>query len=152
MFFFNFISFLSIDNNPISFNCRTSNADQYMYTHKQTGSHICELCGLNFSMISRLKAHILNEHNTTISNNKLSLQCDICKKWSKNIFTLQKHKKNMHSLRHVQCVHCEKYYTSETRLRVHVRIAHEDPTKFKCNQCDNCYNTNEKLKVFIKYF
>lgn len=112
---------------------------------KENKSSICEICGMSFSLKRGLRNHILNKHT---DSNLLRVKCDICQKWSKNIFTLKKHKKNIHSLRNVQCVHCQKYYKSPARLRVHVRITHEEPTKFKCNLCDHFYNTNEKLKVF----
>ena len=95
---------------------------------------------------------IIFPSNENISNKiKKKVQCPICENFFSNKSNLKTHISSIHNkILPFKCpyTNCEKKYSSNIRLNVHIRT-HTGIKPFKCNICNKSFNENGNLKAHM---
>ncbi len=94
-----------------------------------------------------LEEHVANIHN--YKNGQF--QCFHCEAtfnhWQEiEDHTLGKHSDKVKQKKPWSCTQCDKAFTGEKTLNLHIATAHEGHKPFKCDKCDASYKTTTQLK------
>ena len=78
-------------------------------------------------------------------------KCDKCASAFVQRGHLIRHKKSLHGIGnhagHHQCETCQRWFTTEFNLQMHVDTAHKGLRPFKCDQCTDTFNVQGKKAV-----
>ncbi|XP_043916369.1 zinc finger and BTB domain-containing protein 40 [Protopterus annectens] len=117
----------------------------------------CDTCGKIFSAPSLLERHVVTHIGGKPYN------CDLCNKayqqlsglWYHNrthhpdIFAAQNHRSPKFSS--LQCLSCEKGFSTITSLNKHMKTEHADLKLLECGKCSELFSTQASLEVHTKY-
>lgn len=114
--------------------------------HDETQRVVCDLCGRVSSNMPMHKVHFQCAHM-----NQEKLQCDICKAWLSNKFSIRKHMSLRHIEKPVECPLCMKMFANTNSLRSHKRLFHDIEMKqrFKCVVCGKGFRDKHNLRVSL---
>ena len=145
----------------------SSKLERCMYSHKVGVSRMCPKLGCKFASKIDLNEdeakHSLEEHLKTThkvgyqvvkggNNSKLRRKstkeestCQICYKLFDNKFNAKRHLKQAHDqTTRFQCDDCEKSYAAETSLQYHILRQHtRKHEEIKCDKCDQNFHSFE---------
>ena len=150
-----------------SFNCPMLLSDHILAVHENVKRYECEHCGQNFFSRSNLVMHIIS-HSKSYKCEKCSetfvdkkelkkhmskmhyiqgilYQCIICDRDFKTKSLLRSHKRRMHEIEIHQCEHCDKLFTTELSLNIHINANHE-----KCEDCGLTFKNKFYMKKHKK--
>lgn len=108
----------------------------------------CKICGRAFSSESKKNLH---------ERNHKSRRCDLCYKVFSSQANFNKHmerhamKFNIHAQNKKQtCSFCEKEYTNDNELTIHVNKTHLQIKPYSCDMCEKQFYTQKNLKCHKK--
>ncbi|XP_063240013.1 uncharacterized protein LOC134540893 isoform X2 [Bacillus rossius redtenbacheri] len=133
---------------------------------------VCSVCGLENDSESKLKRHYkthvvienkfyechickqllqtegaLEEHLSQHSLGEKHVQCTLCSEKFEDSFYLQQHMEEKHSFSH-QCSYCDEVFPNKKLLLRHEKT-HPERLCFKCDRCEDAFETEIKLKTHL---
>ena len=135
-------------------------AKRHIENEHKKAAFKCNFCEKVFQSKQAKTHHEAVKHSA--SNNSLH-QCQTCKKNFGSEVTLKSHLKYAHTEnKQESCKHCEKKFKQKKNLRAHLAHVHgidqmkedycedEEPTVFKCKDCDLVFNYKRGLTFHRK--
>jgi hypothetical protein len=121
--------------------------------HSKVGNFACEICGKVEVNTRHLQVHMENQHMPKVP-------CDICGKMCGPGVALTRHKEYVHEGKRnkrfqypqegFKCPICDKYFSKETSLKVHIAMQHNAPKK-PCQVPGCCYSSPRNANLKIHY-
>lgn len=122
---------------------------RHLKTHFAIKPYSCEICQHSFSEKSNLLKHF-QKHTGAMRRSGKAYLCSICGKRFKWNSSLSKHMK-LHTLTNLKhCPYCEKTYTEEKALTIHIRMHTGEPLPFKCDFCSRRFNQKANLLRHVR--
>ncbi|XP_071549727.1 uncharacterized protein [Panulirus ornatus] len=113
------------------------------------GPYTCELCHIDFRLISIYTKHMLNHE---IAEGKHSVTCKVCGKILSSHVNLRRHMM-IHTGKPFTCEMCGKGFTGRYLLREHLTVEHnqitstsQTPTNHQCHACKKYMSTKTALQ------
>ena len=120
----------------------------HMKIHNQNNPFCCPWCTKSFSLLCRMKTHMLD-------NEEKQLSCKVCDSEFNHMCALKNHMKNSHVRRgrgggplHA-CSICSKQFGRKTTLDEHLTI-HSSEKPFSCNICKKDYANQSLIRNHIE--
>lgn len=119
----------------------------YKNSHK-VGNFACS-CGELFDTINKKKLHELHAHN------KHKYKCGYCDQFFKSSDTKQIHLTSVHNINFpsssfsIQCNQCDKQFTKQSHLAIHVKKDHNKETRFSCSDCKKAFFYKSQLDLHM---
>ena len=88
----------------------------------------------------KFESHFLEEHQEKVTYN-----CELCPRSTKNIFKFEHHLKDAHFLES-QCQSCNISFSSNTKLLTHKLKVHDEGARLVCHLCDRKFVTRIRLQ------
>lgn len=106
----------------------------------------CSVCNIKvFDSIDALNNHLLNEHNCTMSEERLC--CELCNRTFAKLKYLKKHIREVHEKSNpFVCGICDKVFNRKANLDEH-QLIHDGKYLAKCDTCGKSYRTPSALKL-----
>ncbi|XP_071962627.1 uncharacterized protein [Antedon mediterranea] len=104
---------------------------------------LCETCGEQFPKRSFLYQHIQTVHNV-----QDAYSCFGCDNKFNDSKAWENHEE-VHKVQKIACTYCGKYFSTKTKLNVHIRI-HTGERPYKCELCPKAFATNSTFNTHIK--
>lgn len=110
---------------------------------------ICDKCAKSFSSTSSLKKHNRRDHLNEPPTDKIPAQCPICQKWYTSQSNLYMHIRNIHTDTDVEhrCPTCGFVSTTAKALRKHILNIHHAVRRHKCNLCGKAFKRPQDIRV-----
>lgn len=110
--------------------------------------YTCHICTHTFTTLEDISAHQQNhnrlENGATATDSKTSFKCPQCDAIFKSKDKLSFHM-SVENHRKI-CVHCQKTFASDKRLRLHLQI-HRNIKPFECNICGQSFHMKKYLSA-----
>lgn len=112
--------------------------------HGLSASWVCDICAKGFPLKSALEFH--RQQHTQEGRAAQKAQCKHCKLWMKNIRSLRSHLKRCKS-DPVCCEICGKECSNVFSLQGHKKFVHSNTTTYSCSFCAKPFKRLLRLKV-----
>lgn len=106
--------------------------------HKQTVPHKCPTCNKEFSILARLKNHMM------IHTNTFNFFCDLCPYKCKYKYYLVLHMRTHTGEKPYKCSQCSATFVNPSNLNKH-KLTHQEK-QYKCKMCEKAFRTNSALR------
>lgn len=118
-----------------------ANADVFSNDQKKRTDYQCSICYEFFANNGCLKAH-----QQTHLRVRESHICSICGSHLLSVTTLRLHHQNVHGKKTIKCDFCDKKFSCQRYLKVHMLRHNNEPMK-----CDRCGKTLKNLPCLYKH-
>ncbi|XP_026324782.1 zinc finger protein 578-like isoform X2 [Hyposmocoma kahamanoa] len=108
------------------------------HIHKQSVLHKCPTCGKEFTVVARLRNHML------IHTNIFNFFCDLCPYKCKHKYYLVMHMRTHTGEKPYKCPECPATFVNPSNLNKH-KLTHQEK-QFKCFLCEKAFRTTSALR------
>ncbi|XP_052859725.1 zinc finger protein 568-like [Anopheles cruzii] len=112
------------------------------FVHYPEKFYICDVCAKSFKKKSDYNIHKRLVH----LKQYISVECEICKKWLKDVTYLTTHIRKCHKTKTFACDTCGKVFATSWSLKHHIRSAHMTKETFLCSICGKNLASKNSLK------
>ena len=112
---------------------------------------LCDQCDYKTQREDTLKKHKMNMHGKPEDRNDLNkIACDACEFSTTRLDTLRHHKLSVHQGVRYNCPECDKFFTQERNMKMHVKVIHLRETILSCDQCEYTTLWKDSMHQHIK--
>ncbi|KAK7085156.1 hypothetical protein SK128_002838 [Halocaridina rubra] len=93
-----------------------------------------------------------NDIESTTKRKSGPRQCRVCREIFYSRLELREHQRTMHNNgRPYQCCHCQKYFTTENHMEVHIKHKHiTGPNPCQCAMCGKVLSSRTNLRIHMR--
>ena len=112
---------------------------------------LCDQCDYKTQREDTLKKHKMNMHGSPNDRNDLNkIFCDACEFSTTRLDTLRNHKLSVHQGVRYNCPECDKFFTQERNMKMHIKVIHLRETELSCDQCEYTTLWKDSMHQHIK--
>ena len=140
-------------------NCKKELKKWYFQRHHQKScslssrksQHFCEECDVGFVSEITLRNHRIAKHSQ-----ERPFECEYCPLKYATSMALSAHRSRKHNVNKAgdfvpkkmfPCPQCGNLLTSNTKLKAHIRVVHNNEKAFKCGYCDKTFASRSNMQV-----
>ena len=140
-------------NKPLVRECKVYDNQEALIKHllaHHKGMKKCESQGCDFVGTKKnMKGHVNNKHNSENVKDP-RVKCQKCQEWRPQS-KLPSHMESCKGPKKIECEQCDKIFPTKTRLKKHIKSAHDTPfNTCVCEFCQEEFKVTHLLRKHIK--